>query len=64
MAGGSVHAGVPESVVTAPLLFSHNAFVLDERSRILALSPASDHRREPATVILKWPALLKERSTR
>ena len=64
MSNGSVRAGVPESVVTAPLLFSHNAFVLDERSRILALSPEIDRRREPATVILNWPALLKERSSR
>jgi Tol biopolymer transport system component/tRNA A-37 threonylcarbamoyl transferase component Bud32 len=59
MSGGVVRAGVPEFVVTAPLLFNHNAFVLDERSRILALSPESNQKREPATVILNWPALLK-----
>jgi Tol biopolymer transport system component len=59
MSGGSVHAGVPESVVTAPQLFSHNAFVLDARSRILALSPEANKRRDPATVMLNWPALLR-----
>jgi Tol biopolymer transport system component/tRNA A-37 threonylcarbamoyl transferase component Bud32 len=59
ISGGAVRAGVPESVVTAPLLFNHNAFVLDERSRILALSPESKQGREPATVILNWPGLIK-----
>jgi eukaryotic-like serine/threonine-protein kinase len=59
MSGGSLRASVPESVLTAPQLFSHNAFVLDNRSRILALSPENNRRRDPAAVILNWPALLR-----
>ena len=61
MAAGSVRAGVPEAVLTAPELFRHNAFVLDARSRILALSPDQNRRREPATVILNWPSLLAQK---
>jgi Tol biopolymer transport system component len=57
--GGSLRAGVPEAVLVAPQLFSHNAFVLDSRSRILALSPDNNRRRDPAAVILNWPSLLK-----
>ena len=56
--GGSLRAGVPEAVLVAPQLFSHNSFVLDSRSRILALSPDTNRRRDPAAVILNWPALL------
>jgi Tol biopolymer transport system component len=57
--GSSVRAGVAETVVTAPVLFGHNAFEIDANSRILSLSPDSERRREPATVILNWPALLR-----
>jgi hypothetical protein len=64
IAGASVRAAVPEAVLTAPELFSHNAFVLDARSRILALTPESNRRREPATVLLNWPALLKAGAAR
>jgi Tol biopolymer transport system component len=56
---GSLRVSLPEAVVRAPLLFSHNAFVLDARSRILALNPENDRTRDPATVILNWPALLE-----
>jgi eukaryotic-like serine/threonine-protein kinase len=61
MSGGSVRAGVPEAVLTAPELFSHNGFVLDARSRILALSPDTNRRREPATVILNWRSLVAQK---
>ncbi len=64
IAGASVRAAVPEAVLTAPELFSHNAFVLDARSRILALTPESNRKREPATVLLNWPALLKAGAAR
>ena len=57
-AAGSIKAGAPQNVVLAPQLFSHSAFVLDAQSRILALDPETDQAREPATVILNWPALL------
>ena len=57
--GGTVRAGRPQSVVKAPQLFSHNAFVLDKQSRILALDAGTGQQREPATVVLNWQALLR-----
>jgi hypothetical protein len=61
-AAGSIRAGPPQYVVVAPQLFTHSAFVLDAKSRILALDPGADQKREPATVILNRPALLKGNS--
>lgn len=61
--GGTLRASAPRAVVLAPQLFSHHAFVLDARARILALDPGSE-KREPATVILNWHALLREQSLR
>ena len=49
---------MPEPVLTVPVLFLHNGFALDRRSRVLALS-AENTRPEPPTVILNWPALLR-----
>ena len=36
----------------------------DRSGRILALSPEADRAREPATIILNWPALLTNVSAR
>ena len=61
---GSIRAGTPEIVATLPQLFVHDGFLIDQRSRILALDPGPVGSRAPSTVILNWQTLLKNPSAR
>jgi serine/threonine protein kinase/Tol biopolymer transport system component len=61
--GGTLQAGIPRELFTAPSMFVHRSFVYDSaKSRLLLPIPQEQVRPSPLTVILNWPADLKSRA--
>jgi Tol biopolymer transport system component len=60
---GTLQAGIPRELFTAPSMFSHRSFVYDSAQSRLLLPILQDQARpSPITVILNWPADLNSRA--